>query len=74
MPKHRKGGDTVIDYSPLWKTMKECGISQYTLINRGIDKHTLDQLRKNQNVTVFTVHLMMYFRLKKKMIHNTVIA
>ena len=45
----------MIDYSPLWKTMKECGISQYTLINRGIDKHTLDQLRKNQNVTVLTI-------------------
>ena len=55
MPKQRKGGDTVIDYSPLWKTMKDCGISQYTLINRGIDKHTLDQLRKNQNVTVLTI-------------------
>ena len=73
----------MIDYSPLWKTMKECGISQYTLINRGIDKHTLDQLRKikmslfsllKNYVIFFTVHLMMYFRLKKKMIHNTVIA
>ena len=45
----------MITYDPLWKTMKECGISQYTLINRGIDKHTLDQLRKNQNVTVLTI-------------------
>ena len=42
----------MIDYSPLWKTMKECGISQYTLINRGIDKHTLDQLRKNQSQVI----------------------
>ena len=45
----------MIDYSPLWKTMKKRSISQYALINQGIDKHTLDQLRKNQNVTVLTI-------------------
>lgn len=45
----------MIDYSPLWETMKQRHISQYALINKGIDKHTLDQLRKNQNITVLTV-------------------
>lgn len=45
----------MIDYSPLWKTMKKRSISQYALINQGIDKHTLDQLRKNQNGTVLTI-------------------
>lgn len=45
----------MIDYSPLWKTMKKRSISQYALINQGIDKHTLDQLRKNQIVTVLTI-------------------
>ena len=50
-----KGGNNVIDYSPLWETMKQRHISQYALINKGIDKHTLDQLRKNQNITVLTV-------------------
>lgn len=45
----------MIDYSPLWKTMKKRSISQYALINQVIDKHTLDQLRKNQNVTVLTI-------------------
>lgn len=45
----------MIDYSPLWKTMKKRSISQYALINQGIYKHTLDQLRKNQNVTVLTI-------------------
>lgn len=34
---------------------RNAGISQYALINQGIDKHTLDQLRKNQNVTVLTI-------------------
>ena len=50
-----KGGNNVIDYSPLWETMKQRHISQYALINKGIDKHTLDQLRKNQNITILTV-------------------
>lgn len=53
--KAKKGGDTLIDYSPLWETMKKRHISQYALINKGIDKHTLDQLRKNQNITILTV-------------------
>lgn len=53
--KAKKGGDTLIDYSPLWETMKKRHISQYALINNGIDKHTLDQLRKNQNITILTV-------------------
>lgn len=35
--------------------MKRKGISQYVLINNGIDKHTLDNLRKNQNITVLTL-------------------
>ncbi len=55
MSKPKKGGIPLIDYSPLWKTMKKRSISQYALINKGIDKHTLDQLRKNQNVTVLTI-------------------
>lgn len=45
----------MIDYSPLWNTMKQKGISQYALINSGLDKHTLDNLRKNQNITVLTL-------------------
>ena len=32
----------MIDYSPLWDTMQKRRISQYALINQGIDKHTLD--------------------------------
>ncbi len=45
----------MIDYSPLWETMKKKNISQYDLINNGIDKHTLDQLRHNRNITVLTL-------------------
>ncbi|MBQ7371947.1 MAG: helix-turn-helix transcriptional regulator [Blautia sp.] len=45
----------MIDYSPLWNTMKKKGISQYKLIQCGIDRKTLDTLRKNNNVTVLTI-------------------
>lgn len=45
----------MIDYSPLWVTMKERGISQYDLINKGIDKRTMDQLRNNRNITALTM-------------------
>ena len=73
----------MIDYSPLWETMKQRHISQYALINKGIDKHTLDQLRKNQNIqslllkncAIFlTVHPMMCSLSKMKKICNTVIV
>lgn len=45
----------MIDYSPLWATMKKKNISQYKLLRRGIDNKTLDSLRKNRNITLHTV-------------------
>lgn len=45
----------MIDYSPLWDTLKKQGKSQYVLINNGIDKRTMDQLRHNRNITVLTL-------------------
>ena len=45
----------VIDYSPLWKTMAEKGISQYHLLQNGIDYKTLDSLKKNKNITLLTL-------------------
>lgn len=45
----------MIDFSPLWETMKQKNISQYQLIQRGIDKHTLDHLRNNKGVTTHTI-------------------
>jgi DNA-binding Xre family transcriptional regulator len=46
---------TLIDYSPLWETLKKQGRSQYILIDNGIDKRTMDQLRHNRNITVLTL-------------------
>lgn len=45
----------MIDYSPLWITMQENQISQYTLLKNGIDNKTLDSLKKNKNITLLTV-------------------
>lgn len=45
----------MIDYSPLWETMKKKNISQYVLLQRDINNKTLDYLRKNKNITLLTV-------------------
>ena len=45
----------IIDYSPLWETMKTKEISQYQLLKQGIDNKTLDTLKKNKNITLLTV-------------------
>lgn len=50
-----KGGNNVIDYSPLWKTMEQRNISQYYLVNNGIDYRTMHQLRNNKNITAHTI-------------------
>lgn len=45
----------MIDYSPLWETMKRKGVSQYRLIKEGIDCKTLDGLKKGKNITLYTL-------------------
>ena len=45
----------MIDYSPLWDTLKERGITQYYLLKNGIDNKTLDSLKKNKNITMLTL-------------------
>ena len=45
----------VIDYSPLWETMKKNGITQYLLIKGGIDNKTLDSIKKGKNITLLTL-------------------
>jgi len=45
----------IIDYSPLWETMKRRQVSQYQLLKAGIDNKTLDSLKKNKNITLLTV-------------------
>jgi len=45
----------VLDYSPMWETMRRKGISQYSLLKAGIDNKTLDTLKKNKNITLLTL-------------------
>lgn len=45
----------MLDYSPLWATMEEKGISQYRLPKSGIDNKTLDSLKKGNNITLLTL-------------------
>lgn len=45
----------MIDYSPLWQTMHDKQITQYYLLQNGIDNKTLDSLKKNKNITLLTL-------------------
>lgn len=45
----------MIDFSPLWETMRERNITQYYLLQNGIDNKTLDSLKKNKNITLLTM-------------------
>ena len=45
----------MVDYSPLWETMRNRGVSQYQLLKAGIDNKTLDSLKKNKNITMVTL-------------------
>lgn len=45
----------MVDYSGLWKTIRERHISKYKLLKGGIDNRTLDKLKKNGNITLYTL-------------------
>lgn len=45
----------IIDYSPLWETMRERKLTQYHLLKSGIDNKTLDSLKKGKNITMLTL-------------------
>lgn len=47
----------MITFEPLWNTMKEKGISQYKLIKEyKVSTGQLDRLRKNGNVSTYTLN------------------
>lgn len=53
----RKRGDTMYNYDSLWRTMKERGITTYSLINHyNISSHTMSNIRHNENITMKTLH------------------
>ena len=46
----------MIDYSPLWETMKQKDVSTYALIHKhGIDAHTVNDLKHNKSITMNTL-------------------
>lgn len=47
----------MIKYTRLWETMRQKGVSQYKLIKTyGVSSGQLDRLRKNENVSTFTLN------------------
>lgn len=49
----------MIVYDKLWATMKERGVSQYRLIREyQFSNGQLDRLRKNQNISTYTINLL----------------
>ena len=48
----------MIDYSPLWKTMKEKEISQYYLIQHGIASKTIYNIKRNCHISTTTLEKM----------------
>ena len=47
----------MIVYDRLWAKMKERGVSQYRLIKEyGFSSGQLDRLRKNENISTFTLN------------------
>lgn len=46
----------MIKYDRLWQTMKQRGITQYTLYTHyGVNRSLLDRLRHNQNIEMNTI-------------------
>ena len=45
----------MLDYSPMWETMRRKEISQYRLLKAGIDNKTLDAMKKGNNITLLTL-------------------
>lgn len=47
----------MITYEPLWKTMKQKGISTYRLIkDYSFSRGTLDSLKQNRNISTATLN------------------
>ena len=50
-------GDIMITYEPLYKTMKEKGVSTYKLIKDfGISRSLLDRLKHNKPISTVTLN------------------
>lgn len=51
-----KGGTDMISYKPLWQTMKDRGVTTYTLIYKnGFSAYTITNLKRNKSITMNTL-------------------
>lgn len=55
----------MISYDPLWKTMEKKNISQYRLLQEGIDNKTIYRLKRNLNITMVNLEKLC------KIVHGT---
>ncbi|WP_432661927.1 helix-turn-helix transcriptional regulator [Wukongibacter baidiensis] len=47
----------MISYEPLWKTMKEKGVTTYTLIKKhNFSSHTVHRLRRNSGISTALIN------------------
>ena len=54
---NRKGGMYMISYEPLWSTMKERGVSKYSLISHwGISSNTLRRMGHGEPISSNTLN------------------
>ena len=54
-----QGGTDMINYDPLWETMKTRGVSQYRLIkNYGVSSGQINRLKKNAYVSTHTIEML----------------
>lgn len=53
----KEGVKSLISYEPLYKTMKEKGVSTYKLINEfGVSRSLLDRLKHNKPISTVTLN------------------
>jgi len=51
-----RDGAYMISYEPLWKTMKDRGVTTYTLIYKnGFSAYTITNLKRNKSITMNTL-------------------
>jgi putative transcriptional regulator len=56
MTKYLKGDIYMIVYEPLYRTMKEKGVTTYTLINKyGVSRSLIDRLKHNKPISTQTL-------------------
>lgn len=53
--KFFEGWLAMICYNPLWETMRKRDISTYVLINNNINPRTINNLKHNKSITMYTL-------------------